>query len=172
MSERRDYVFASILVIAGLLVSLFLLYEHVSPSASRLCTFGSTLDCGTVNRSPYANVDGISYLLTIDLKLPLPLINISGQGAFFSFITSNAFLGLLVLVFLLFLLRAEHKHKRFPFIKKENERTWLRGITLFSAFYGLYLFLVQHYLLRTYCVFCLVFDLLLVVLTVIVWKKW
>src|SRR3989344_2808480 len=93
--NKRIFVWFQIVLVIGMLISLFLVYEHFTPTASKFCSFGKGFDCGIVNKSPYANIDGISYLLTIDFGLDLPLINISGINLFFDFITSNAFLGLL-----------------------------------------------------------------------------
>lgn len=164
----RNVVYA--LLAVGMLISLFLTYEHFSPSASKFCTFGASFDCGIVNKSPYANLDGISYLLTIDFSLPLPLIDISGINWFFDLITSNAFLGFLTLLFILFLVRANYNRKDFLWIGKGETIKWLRGITLFGILYGFYLFLIQHFILKTYCIFCLALDVVLLSLTFIVWR--
>ncbi len=159
-----------IVLIVGMLISLFLLYEHFSPSASKFCTFGEGFDCGIVNKSPYANLDGISYLLTIDMKLPLPLIDISGVNGFFDFITANAFLGFLVLLFMLFLLKAQKEGKDFLWIKKGEALNWMFGISIFGVLYGFYLFLIQHFVLQTYCIFCLALDAALLLNLILVWR--
>ena len=166
---KKRLVNLRILLIIGMLISLFLLYEHFSPSLSKFCTFGESIDCGIVNKSPYANLDGISYLLTIDFALPIPLINISDINIFFNIITSNAFLGFLTLLFLLFLAKANYKNQKFLFIEKNKTLLWLKGITLFGVIYGFYLFLIQHYILKTYCIFCIALDIVLITLMIIVW---
>ena len=76
----------NVVLVIGMLISLFLVYEHFSPSASKFCTLGANLDCGIVNKSPYANLDGLSYLLTIDYGLPLPLIDISGINLLYNYL--------------------------------------------------------------------------------------
>ncbi len=159
----------NVLLIIGMLISLFLLYEHFSPSASKFCTFGKSLDCGIVNQSPYANLDGISYLLTIYFALPIPLANIADINPFFNLITSNAFLGFLTLLFLFFLVKANYEDKKFLFINKSKTLNWLKGITLFGVIYGFYLFLVQEFILKTYCIFCIALDIVLLALLIIVW---
>ena len=150
------------LLISGMLVSMFLVYEHFSYAASEFCSFGSNLDCGVVNKSPYANLDGISYLLTIDLKLPLPLIDISGINILFDFLTTNAFLGFITLLFIL-LININNKKDRFLFTKKRDNINWIRGVLIFGVFYGGYLFLIQHFILKTYCVFCIILDAIMIV---------
>lgn len=153
-----------------MLISLFLLYEHFTPSASKFCTFGNNFDCGIVNKSPYANVDGLSYLLTIDLGLNLPIVDLAGINWFFDLMTSNAFLGLLTLIFMGLLFDSYFKKKDFFFIKKKATIVWLRYITLFGVFYGGYLFLVQHFILKTYCIFCIALDVVLLTLFILTWR--
>lgn len=162
---------AKVMLVIGMLISLFLLYEHFTPSASKFCTFGSNFDCGIVNKSPYANVDGLSYLLTIDLGMNLPIIDIAGINPFFDLVSSNAFLGFLTLVFLFLLIRMKEEKMGFWFIKKNQVKYWIKGITLFGVFYGFYLFLVQHFILRTYCIFCIALDFVLITLFILTWVK-
>jgi len=168
---RKRLNYFSVLLIIGMLISLFLVYEHFSPSASKFCTFGNSFNCGIVNKSPYANLDGISYLLTIDFGLNIPLVTISDLNPFFNLITSNAFLGFLTLLFLFFLAKANYKNQKFLFIDNKKTLKWLKGITLFGVIYGFYLFLIQHFILKTYCIFCIALDLVLILLLIIVWTN-
>ena len=167
MSKSRKLL--SIFLILGMLISAFLIYEHFSTTASKFCTFGNNLDCGIVNKSPYANLDGISYLLTIDFNLPLPLIDISGINLFFDFITTNAFLGLLTLFFVL-MLNLKYKKDKFLFVQRKSNIKWIRGILVFSIVYGFYLFLIQHFILKTYCIFCIALDLIIIVSLILSFK--
>ena len=163
---KKSRLLLSIFLVFGMLISAFLIYEHFSLTASKFCTFGNNLDCGIVNKSPYANLDGISYLLTIDFNLPLPLIDISGINWFFDFITTNAFLGFLTLLFVL-LLNLNYKKSKFLFILKERNVKWIRGVLIFGVIYGFYLFLIQHFILKTYCIFCLALDLMMIISLII-----
>ncbi len=167
MSKQRKAL--SIFLIIGILISAFLIYEHFSESASKFCTFGEGFNCGIVNKSPYANLDGLSYLLTIDFNLPLPLIDISGINLFFDFITTNAFLGLLTLFFVL-MLNLNYKKDKFLFIEKKSNTKWIRGIMIFGMLYGFYLFLIQHSILKTYCIFCLALDITIIVALILSFK--
>jgi len=170
MKKNKHFRLTNIFLIIGMLISLFLLYEHFSPSASKFCTFGDSFDCGIINKSPYANLDGISYLLAIYFALPIPLINFADVNPFFDLITSNAFLGFLTLLLLFFLVKANYKEQKFWFIEKNKTFKWMKGITLFGVIYGFYLFLIQHFILKTYCIFCIALDIVLIALLFIVWK--
>ena len=171
MKKDKYFKLMNIFLIIGMLISIFLVYEHFSILASKFCTFGNSFDCGIVNKSPYANLDGIFYLLTIDFGIPFPasFMTISDLNWFLDLITSNAFLGFLTLLFLLFLTRANYKNKKFLFIEKDKTLKWMKGITLFGVIYGFYLFLIQHFILKTYCIFCLALDLILIILLILTW---
>ncbi|MBC8500394.1 MAG: hypothetical protein ISS25_03775 [Nanoarchaeota archaeon] len=169
-TQKKLFVSLIVLLSIGMLDSLFLVYEHFSPTASKYCTFGEGFDCGIVNKSPYANLDGISYLLTIDFKLPIPLIDIAGLGVFFDLVTSNAFLGFLTLLFILLLLIARYEKKGFLWVKYEKTTAWIKGLLIFGVIYGFYLFLIQHFILKTYCLFCLFLDLILLIGLILAWR--
>tara|TARA_Y100000310_G_scaffold312628_1_gene360112 strand:+ start:2750 stop:3280 length:531 start_codon:yes stop_codon:yes gene_type:complete len=158
------------LLVMGIILSLFLVYEHFVPEASKLCKFGESFDCGIVNKSPYANIDGISYFLTIDMGLNIPLIDISGINWFFNLITSVAFLGFVTLLFVFGLLNAREKKKGFLWIGKKNTLKWIKGVLLFGVLFGIYLIFVQHYLLKFYCIFCLALDIILWASFIVVWR--
>ncbi len=169
MSKKTLSIILNILLIIGMFSALFLVYEHFSPSASKFCTFGTSFDCGIVNKSPYANLDGLSYLLTIDFNLPIPLIDISSINLFLDLLTSNAFLGFLTLL-LIFLLRTKFKNKKLLWIAPEKNTKWVIGLLTFGIIYGFYLFLIQHYILKTYCIFCLILDAAILGSLIIMWK--
>ncbi len=171
MKKKKHFLLMNIFIIIGMLIAIFLIYEHFSPSASKFCKLGKSLDCGIVNKSPYANIDGIFYLLTIDFGIPLPsdLLTISDTNVILDLLTSNAFLGLLTLLFLLLLTRANYKNTSLLFIQKKVTKRWMKIITLFSVLYGLYLFYIQHSILKVYCIFCIALDLILITLLILTW---
>lgn len=169
LSKNRFIAIQAILII-GMLVSLFLVYEHFSSSASKYCSFGANLDCGVVNKSPYANVNGIFYLLVIDFGLNFPfadfLINISNPKIL-DLLTSQAFLGFLTLVLMSTMTIKLYQGKSFFQIKNSKILLWLRGIATLGIINGFYLLLIQHFILKTYCIFCLALDVTLLTLTII-----
>lgn len=170
MESKKLFVTFVVVLTIGMLVSLFLTYEHFSHSASEYCSFGENLDCGIVNKSPYANVDGIFYLMTIDWGWPIPLIDIAGIHVILDFLTSNAFLGFLTLLFILILLIEHREGKGFLWVKKQKTIKWIRGLLVFGVAYGFYLFLIQHFMLKTYCILCLTLDAVLVTSLILAWR--
>jgi hypothetical protein len=170
VKKKRGLGLLKVLLVIGMLVSLFLVYEHFSPSASKFCTFGTSFDCGIVNKGPYANIDGFSYMLTMDFDLNLPLLNVADKHWLLDLFTSNAFLGFLTLLFILGLVQAYENKKSFLCVKKKHVLGWMKGVLLFGVLYGFGLFLIQHFILKTYCIVCLVLDGVLILSCIIVWR--
>jgi len=150
----------SIVLLIGILLSLFLLYEKYDASASVVCTFGESFNCGTVSKSPYAQVDGIFYLMAIEYGWPVPLIDISGKGFIFDLLTSNSFLGFITLLFLFGL---HITKKKFLFVASRDKDRITRIIVALSVLYAAYLLYIQHSILQTYCVFCIGLDFVILV---------
>jgi uncharacterized membrane protein len=168
--KKRKSLYLTILLVLGMLSSLFLVYEHFSPSSSTFCNFGKSFDCGIVNKSPYANLDGFFYLLTIDFEVNIPTFYLSDVNWFFDLLTSNAFLGFITLLFMSFLVFAYDKSKGFLWVKETKVLSWLKALSLFGVIYGAYLIFVQHFLLKSYCIFCLFLDVILVSIMIIIWS--
>ncbi len=166
----------TIALILGMAVSAFLMYEHFAPGSSEFCNFGEGLDCGIVNKSPYANLDGIFYLMIIDYGWywvgDLPLVNqimlLTDTNVFIDFLTMNSFWGFLTLVLVL-LLNTKYKNRDFYFVTKERNLAWIRGILAFGMLYGIFLIYIQHSILHTWCVFCLALDAVLLTTNIAAW---
>jgi len=159
---RKDLLILQILLIIGIVTSVYLLYLHLSQEESAFCTIGESFSCSEVNKGPYSNLDGISYLLSVHYNLPLPLIEIDEKHIILDFVTANAFLGFFTLSFVFVLTIFMNKKKKYLWIKPEKQKAWLLGIMIFSVSYGLYLIFIQHFILKTYCTFCLLLDAVLI----------
>lgn len=168
-SHQTALIALNVLLVFGMLVSLYLVYEHFAPVASKFCTFGESFDCGVVSKSPYANLDGISYLLTIDYGLPLPLVDIAGIHPILDFLTANALLGFLMLLVLLLLINAQVRGKPFLGISPQRLSKFITALFMFSIAYGMFLIYIQHSILKTYCILCLTLDVILLATAVLWW---
>ncbi len=168
--HRKKVIALNVLLILGMIASLYLLYEHFAPVASKFCKFGNSFDCGVVSKSPYSNLDGISYLLTIDYQLPLPLIDIAGVHPILDFLTTNAFLGFLMLLFLLALINAHVRNRSLLGIPSWRMPKLITGLIVFSIAYGMFLIYIQHYILKTYCILCLTLDAIFLATAVLWWR--
>ena len=168
--SRKKFIALQIALIIGMLVALILLYEHFSTVPSKFCTFGKSFDCNIVNKSPYANIDGISYLLTIDFKFPLPLVDISGIHPLLDFLTANAFLGFLTLLMVLLFVNAFARNATFAGTDPQHQRTLITFFLTISILYGVFLIFIQHSILKTYCILCLTLDAVLIATALLWWR--
>ncbi len=170
MVIKKKFIIACILLLLGIILSLFLSYQHFSTSAGKFCTFGDSFSCDIVNKSPYSNLDGISYLLTIDFGLNLPLVDISSINWFLNLITSVAFLGFLLISLIFLMLIFYNEKKDFLFVKHNRIFLWARFMLIFGVLFGIYLFLIQHFILKTYCILCIALDIILIILLFTIWR--
>lgn len=150
-SKKVIYIAAFI----GLLLGGYLLYIHLNPVMVP-CGEGESMNCVQVNSSPYANLDGIFYLMHTYYQLPVPDVYLSGSPAM-DIITSNAFLGMIMMV-LIIALTWQEKLK------------WVRTLAVFSLIYGFYLLFIQHVVLEAYCIYCLMLDVVIITITIAAWS--
>lgn len=153
-----------------MLVSLFLVYEHFSESAEKWCSFGSSFDCGIVNKSPYASVDGFLYFLLFDVGVQVPLLNLSQYGFLADLLTTNAFIGFLTFLYLFLSVSAIAKNKSFFGMRPKRQGIVAKWILWFSLLYAFYLVYIELFVLKTICLFCIVLDILIVLGLIFVYK--
>ncbi len=169
-SKKRMVTAFKVVCVLAMLVSLFLLYEHFSESAEKFCTFGESFDCGIVNKSPYASVDGFLYFLLFDVGINVPLLNLSQYGFIVDFLTTNAFLGLLTFLYLLLSVSAIAKGRRFLGMSVKRQRAVAKFILWLSLLYAIYLVYIEFFILKTICLFCVVLDILIVIGLILLYK--
>jgi uncharacterized membrane protein len=168
MDRKHKVRIIQFVLLIGIFVALFLLYEHIVPSASKYCSFSPAFDCGAVNKSPYSTLDGVSYFLTIDLGLPFPIIDIASKSLFLSVLFSVAFLGFLFFCIIIGLMEI-YSRGQGPFdINGEKALKWAKGLMVFGVIFAAYLLSVQKFILQTYCVFCLTMDAVILVALILI----
>ena len=157
-----------IALVIGMLLSSFLVYEHFKTESTEFCNFGAGLNCDVVNKSPYANLDGIFYLMTFEFHWNTVYLNISNSHWIPDLLTSNAFLGFLTLLFIYFL--TTKLKTGWKCIKTDKVISWIRGLLIFGVGYGFLLLLIQHFVIESYCIFCISLDIEMVVALVMSYK--
>jgi len=167
---KRIYTSFKVVCALAMLVSMFLIYEHFSEGAEKFCTFGKSFDCGIVNKSPYASVDGFLYFLLFDVGVDVPLLNLSQYGLVVEFLTTNAFLGFLTFLYLLLsIIHVEKKKKLFGICVDRQLKT-AKLILWLSLVYALYLVYIEFFVLKTICIFCIVLDVLIILGLILVYR--
>ena len=158
-----------VLSFLALVDGAYLTYQHYSSTPGILCQFGENFDCDIVSKSAYSTLDNIFYFLAVDLGISIPIVTISVPIAI-----------MVIVVFLLVKIGILHIwHERDIWKFNTDHMLWaIRGILIFSLIYGMWLIYVQKYILMSYCLYCLVLDVL-IALSLIVsfilkpngWKK-
>ena len=121
-----EYVILAITLV-GVVLSLYAVTLHFAPVTSSICTFGPSLNCDKVNKSPWALLFGVPV----------------------------AILGLLAYLFvLLVMLKRKPIQRRLAFTAKDFY-LYLSFITLCMFGFQLYLTFVEMYIIHAYCVVCL-----------------
>ncbi len=152
MNKKTLLVILFVLSFLAIVDSSLITYEHYSKAPLSFCKFGKNFDCGIAAQSPYATVDNIFYFLAVDLGLSVPIVTIGIPVAIMA-----------IVVFLLIKIGALHIwHEKDIGRFNTNHMIWsIRGLLIFSLLYGISLIYVQAFILRTYCLYCLLLDALI-----------
>jgi len=133
----------------------YLWYKKASGAGTSICAFNDKFDCDSVNASPYATVDGISYLLTFHWGLPIPFvalpIPVAALGTFL-------LLGILVTVIV---------SRWTSYGNDANLLTHIRRVLLIGCVFTFYLIGIQAWVIGTWCVYCLALDAFIYAATVV-----
>lgn len=136
--RKKTITFAFLFfIIAGILVSSYLVKEHYAPTGNSFCDINAKLNCDVVNKSVYAQLMGVPV----------------------------AIFGLLYYFALLIIILFKRKISNFLRDERLFWRGFLSLITL-GVLFTLYLTSIEAFILHVFCPFCLlsalfIFSLLL-----------
>ncbi len=145
MDQKKRLLWIRILCILAILIAAYLAREHYAKEPSKFCVFGKSWNCDIVNKSLYSNVDAIFYMLGLNVNIPIP----------------NAIVGGLLFVFIFLTTFSIKKNKPLFGIAAQKLIKLDRTLLFFGILYGLFLFYIQAFVLYTYCLFCILLDLVI-----------
>lgn len=142
--KRKGVTFLIILSILAIADAVYLTEIHYS-TGTTFCDTIPGSDCGTVNRGAYSEFPPWTFAWWVDAGLPsIP----------------NGVMGLLdfglILVLTIWSLRTNN-----PATEKKLHN-WIYALLIISFLYGMWLVYVQKFILKTWCYFCLLLDLLII----------
>ena len=132
-----------VMIISGLLVN-----AHYKEESSEFCIFGDNFDCDIVNKSPYSKVDGIFHFINTDLGIPFPDLYIPIPVSIISILVFST----------IFALSFKPKPKI------------LKTLMILSILYATYLIYIEAFILLTYCIYCIILDILIIAETILIWR--
>ncbi len=153
MGKKIHYVLIFLMVL-GILDSAYLAYLHYSGSSSKFCQELGNFDCDLVNKSSFSELTGILDYFGIDFYLPIP----------------NSVLGIIAFSIMLginILLINNIRILGHKFSKKELYAALL-VLSIISFVFGLFLVYIQEFVLRAWCLFCLIMDLIILLNLILV----
>lgn len=145
--KRKGMIFLLVLIVLAVIDSAYLANLHYSTGESfcdRIKIGEARIDCGTVNRGAYSEFPPWTFTWWVDAGLP------SIPNSILAVVTFIA-LGVLAI----------------SSLRTQNPQTerklynWIFGILLISFFFGLWLIYIQKFVLATWCLLCLVLDVLI-----------
>lgn len=135
--ERLLSLLLILLSLLGVLISGYLLREHIVPHGSSFCDFNEKISCDVVNKSPYASLLGV----------PVSL------------------LGLLYYAFLFLLLLFWRQVALF--LGSEYSAKLLVAYTVLGLLFSIYFTLIEAFVLKVWCPFCILSALNVLCLVVL-----
>ncbi|MBI2106422.1 vitamin K epoxide reductase family protein [Candidatus Woesearchaeota archaeon] len=140
MDKKRGLKIILVCSILAIITFSYLLYIHYKPTESKFCNFGEGFNCDIVNKSIYSEIMGI----------PVSLL-----GAL-------TFIGVLALSILS--LNSYKKKFSYYFTIDINSMTKLIfWISVISLLFALYLIYIEAFVLYSFCIFCLIGDILIII---------
>ena len=153
MDYKKGLTWIKVLSVLAIIVSAYLAYQHYEVEDSDFCVFGASFDCNIVNKSPYANVDGLLYFLVFDMEMDIPYVQIP---------IPNAILSIVFFLFLFFAARSlQHKKPLFG-MQARSLIKLMKTLLYLSLAYAIYLVYIEAFILLSYCVFCITLDVIIV----------
>jgi uncharacterized membrane protein len=143
--NKKLFILMVLVSVFGLLDSAYLTYIHYYETDHKICELVGNFECDIVNKSIYAEVDGVLSMFGIHVNLPIPL---SVLGGLF-------FLALLGIQTSLYL------KKPFFGYSIEERKNMLFLLSILGMCFGLFLIYIQAIVLRAWCLFCLILDIIL-----------
>jgi uncharacterized membrane protein len=153
--RRKTIIALIIFSVLGILNSSYLTYLHYSNDGSNICSAFGNFACDIVNKSTFSELTGIFQYFGLYFYLPIPL---SVMGLCF-----------FMVVLAIGLKETEKKTKE----EKKRFTNILFFLSSAGLLFGLFLIYIQAAILRAWCLFCLINDVILlsIVIAAFIMKK-
>ena len=159
MDKKRGLKLIAIFSILAILVSIYLAYQHFAPEGSTWCNIGKYFSCDIVNKSEFSTLDGVFNLF---LKV------LFDRDFYFYFPIPNAIISILVFLFILGASIKLQYSNHYWFMREKSVINSIRYLMIFSIIYAAFLIYIESEVLKSWCIFCLVLDVLILKITYLI----
>lgn len=138
----------AILAFIAMGVTAYLTYMHFKPEASEFCNFGDQWNCDIVNKSQWSYID-LGFV-----EIPVSILGFLTYTVFFVFS-------------ILLLKKAVNWRKLHPKLNEKLILDLLRYLSVVGFVFSLYLTYVEAFLLQTFCLFCVIQQVIILIIMVL-----
>jgi uncharacterized membrane protein len=144
LRSKKTLKFILFFSFLGILTTIYLTQIHFS-SQSTFCDFDDKFSCSTVSNSSYSTV----------FDIPVPIIGLLGY----------TLIGLIS-----FFLIEDKKWMKKSFWKKIISNKFLFRLSTIALVFSLYLTYAEAFIIKAFCIFCLISQVLLMLIFVFSWR--
>ena len=159
MDKKRGLKLIAIFSILAILVSIYLAYQHFAPEGSKWCNIGASFSCDIVNKSEFSTLDGVFNLF---LKI------LFDRDFYWYFPLPTSIVSILMFLFILVgSIKLVHGRNYFGMSEKTVIKV-IQYLMLFSIIFASFLVYIEAEVLQSWCIFCLILDVLILIITYLV----
>ncbi len=146
IGSKQFNVFQYLVLLCALAIpiTLYLTYKHFAVDGSSICNINARWNCEIVNKSEYAVLFGV----------PVSLIGLFGY----------LFMGFLSYV----LYKGKNLIKFNKFLNQDNLKKILTFSIIGGVGFSLYLTMVEAFILKTYCLFCVAQQIIIILMLALI----
>src|SRR3989338_9061549 len=159
MEKRRGLKLIAIFSALAILVSVYLAYQHFSTEPSKWCNIGASFSCDIVNKSEFSTVDGVFNLF---LKI------IFDRDFYWYLPILNAIISVLIFLFIFGASIKLLYSNKYLFMKSSTVIKIIQYLMILSIIYAAFLIYIEAEVLQSWCIFCLLLDLIILIITYII----
>jgi uncharacterized membrane protein len=143
-NAKKMLVGLAVCAFLATLTTVYLTYMHYAPSASEVCTINESFNCDIVNKSEW------SYIPIGSFELPVSILG------FLYYL--GVFIGVIGLI------KGWKFTRVWKWLEPLNLIRLMKWLTVAGVAFTLYLTYIETFYLKTYCIFCLAQQVLIIIM--------
>ena len=161
MDKKKKLKILYITSLLAMVVSIFLIYQHYNPEESKFCNFGESFSCDIVNKGEYSTIDG---------EINLIMSMLFGGYYFIYLPIPNSIISFFIFLFITGGIIKLYKNKTYFGMKGEKIFKIIKILLVLSLIYALFLVYIEAAIIKSWCIFCLALDTLILIMVVTIFS--